>query len=223
MYGDSGHAPEVRINGEVAECCADGAYRARGWDSVGSHTVWCSGTSRSYSIVPYEASWELCDAYAFPVAVGATQKLAICGPIVRAVTDKPWDSVECLSVPETNPVLLGPEPGQLVTAVRVPSLRGVPRIASSGFRPIWALPCDPLHCDKKTIRILLVGENDASATAKEPDREQGRTSDDDVVRWYRLILNASRKGMLTDPDTQSARALWLSYTRVARRMWRSRR
>lgn len=222
VYGDSEHASEVRIDGQVAECGADGAYRAWGWDSVGSHTVWCSGTSRSYSIVPYEASWEMCDAYGFPIAVGATQKLAICGPIVRAVTDEPWGSVESFSVPETNPVLLGPEPGQLVMAARVPSLRGVPRIASPGFRPIWALPSDPLHCDKKTIRILLVGGNDAAAAAKEPGGGQGRGSDDDVVRWYRLILNASRKGMLTDPDTQSVQALWLSYKRVARRMWKSR-
>ena len=222
VYGDPEHASEVRIDGRVAERMADGTYRASGWDAVGSHSVWCTGTSRSYSIVPFEASWELWDAYAFLVAGGRPQRLAVCGPIVRAATTEPWGS-ESLSVPETNPVLLGPEAGQIVMAVRASPLRGAPRIASPDFRPIWALPHDPLHCDKKTICILCV----AGSEPVEPREQQGgglnRHPDADVARWCQLILDANRKGMTTDLDTESVRALWLSYKRLARRIWRSRR
>ncbi len=132
VYGDPEHASEVRIDGQVADRGPDGSYRTSGWDAVGDHSVWCAGSSRSYSIVPFEASWEAWDAYAFPVAVGGTQGLAVCGPIVRASATEPWRS-ESLSVPETNPVLLGPEPGQIVMAVRASPLRGAPRMRPQTF------------------------------------------------------------------------------------------
>ena len=38
-----------------------------------------------------------------------------------------------------------------------------------------------------------------------------------------LILDASRKGMRTNPDTESVRSLWLSYKRLARQVRRSHR
>ena len=222
VYGDPEHASEVRIDGRVAERMADGTYRASGWDAVGSHSVWCAGTSSSYSIVPFEASWELWDAYAFLVADGRPQRLAVCGPIVRAATTEPWGSAS-ISVPETNPVLLGPEAGQIVMAVRASPLRGAPRIASPGFRPIWALPHDPLHCDKKTTCILCV----AGSEPAEPREQRGgglnRRAGANVARWCQLVLDANRKGMTTDPDTESVRALWLSYKHLARRIWRSHR
>ena len=222
VYGDPEHASEIHIDGRVAERMADDTYRAYGWDAVGSHSVWCAGTSRSYSIVPFEASWELWDAYGFLVADGRPQRLAVCGPIIRAATTEPWGS-ESLSVPETNPVLLGPEAGQIVMAVSASPLRGASRIASPGFRPIWALPHDPLHSDKRTTRILCVARSEPA----EPREHQGgglnRRAGADVAHWYQLILDANRKGMTTDPDTESVRALWLSYKRLARRIWRSRR
>ena len=222
VYGDPEHASETRIDGRVAERMADGTYGVSGWDAVGSHRVWCRGTSRSYSIVPFEASWDPWDAHAFLVAGSRSQKLAVCGPIVRAATAEPWGS-ESLSVPGTNPVLLGPEAGQIVIAVRASPLRGAPRIASPDFRPIWALPHDPLHCDKKTTGILCV----AGSEPVEPREQQGGglnwRSDVDVARWCQLILDANRKGMTTEPDTESVRTLWLSHKRLARRIWRSRR
>ena len=222
VYGDPEHASEVRIDGRVAGRMADGTYRASGWDVVGSHSVWCAGTSRSYSIVPFEASWELWDAHTFLVADGRPQRLAVCGPIVRAATTEPWGS-ESLSVPETNPVLLGPEAGQIVMAVRVSPLRGAPRIASPDFRPIWALPHAPLHCDKKTTCTLCVAGSEPLGPREQQGGRLNRRLDADVARWCQLILDANRKGMTTDPDTASVRALWLSYKRLARRIWRSRR
>ena len=222
VYGDPEHASEVRIDGQVAECVADGAYRASGWDSVGPHSVWCAGSSRSYSITPFGASWELWDAYAFPVALGGTERLAVCGPIVRGVGTESWGSRASFAVPDTNPVLLGPEPGQIVTAVKASSLRS-PRIASPCFRPVWALPHDPLHCDKENVRILLVAGSEAPEATKEPAGRQDSGAGIDVDRWCRLILDANRKRMATDPDTESVRAQWRTHQCLARRIWRSRR
>ena len=222
VYGDPEHASEVRIDGRVAGRIDDGTYRASAWDAVGTHSIWCAGTSRSYSIVPFQAAWEPWDAYTFLVADGSPQRLAVCGPIVRAATTEPWGS-EFLSVPETNPVLLGPEAGQIVMAGRVSSLRGAPRIASPDFRPIWALPHAPLHCDKKAIWILCVAGSEPVGRKAQQSGRLNRHPDADVARWCQLILDASRKGMTTDPDTAPVRALWLSYKHLARRIWRSRR
>lgn len=222
VYGDP-HATEVRIDGQVAACGSDGAYRVAGWDSLGSHTVWCSGKSRSYSIVPFDASWDLWEGYAFPVGPGETRRLTVCGPIVQAVAIEPSGAGASIPVSETNPVLLGPEPGQIAMAMRVSAQRGAPYLASPSFHPVWALPRDPLHCDKKTTRIVLVGGKETweSPTSSGLGVNSGR--DSDVVQWCRLILDASRKGMATAPETESVRALWLSYKRLARQLWRSRR
>ena len=223
VYGDPRYASEVRIDGQVAQRFADGAYRTSGWDAVGSHSVWCAGTSRSYSIVPFEGSWERWDAYTFPAAPaasGRTPRLAVCGPLVRAATTEPWGR-ESFPVPETNRVLLGARPGQIVTAVRVSPQEKLPRIAAPSFRPVWALPRDPLHCDKKTTHILFVVGCDAPGPQARPVRGHGRSTDADVVRWCKVILDASRKGMSTDPNTDAVRAQWLTYKSMARRIWRS--
>ena len=225
VYGDPEHLADVHIDGAVAACGYDGAYRASGWDSLGSHNVWCSGRVKSYTIVPFEQSWELWEAYAFPIDLRETRRLAVCGPIVRVAASKPKPCGEgtSISVPETNPVLLGPEPGQIAIAVRVSSLRGAPCIASPCFRPVWALPRDPLHCNKKTIRVLFVAGTDAGEVSGQPGAAQVSGTGADVGRWCDLILDASRKGMMTDPDTTSVRALWLLHKRHARQIWRTRR
>ncbi len=222
VYGDPEHASDVRIDGRVAERLENGAYRTSAWDAVGSHSVWCAGRSKSYRIVPFEASWKLWDAYAFSFAPGSAQKLAICGPITRAASTEPWGS-ESFSVPETNPILLGSEPGQIVMAIRASRLHGAPLIASPGFRPIWALPRDPLHCDKKITHVLCVAGSDPPETIKHLGSASSSSNDAAVVRWCRMILDAGRKGLTMDPDSESVRALWLSHKHLARNIWRSRR
>jgi hypothetical protein len=223
VYGHPEHVAEVLIDGKVAACGSDGAYRVPGWDSLGPHTVWCSGTSRSYSIVPFGASWEMWEAYAFPVSPGETRRLTVCGPIVRAVAAEPSGAGASIPVPETNPVLLGPKPGQIAIGMRVSAQRGAPCLASPSFHPVWALPRDPLHCDKKTTRIVFVGGKETWESPASADLGVNSARDSDVAQWCRLILDASRKGMPTAPETESVRALWLSYKRLARQVWRSRR
>lgn len=224
VYGDPQHTADVRIDGNEATCCDDGAYQAPSWDAVGSHSVWCAGTSKSYSVVPFEAFWNLWDAYAFPIASSVERSLTICGPIVRAALATEAHGTEfSISVPETNPVLLGSEPGQHSIAVRVSALRRTPRIASPHFRPIWALPRDPLHCDKENVRILFVGGPNLAESRRDATRNQFFRGSPDIEGWGRLILDASRKGMSLEPDTGAVRALWLSYKRLARRIWRAQR
>ena len=158
VYGDPAHTPEVRIDGCTACRGDDGAYRVPAWDATGTHTVWCTGISKSYSIVPFEASWELWDAYVFPVAPESDRRVSICGPLVRDAFGRQHDWTATIQVPETNTVILGAAPEEHALALRASEVRGMPCYASPSFRPVWALPPDPLRCSKHTTRILFLGE-----------------------------------------------------------------
>src|SRR5262249_29996664 len=160
------------------------------------------------------------DAYSFPVASGFG-RLSICGPLVReaSVNQLAWTPI--IQLPESHSVVLGTSPGDYAVATQKSRSRGAALLASPPFRPVWALPSDPLHCSKAITRILLVGEAAEPAgqaiTGPAVDRHR------EVYAWCRLILDASRKGLATEPDTERIRALWVLYKHAARRIWRSRK
>jgi hypothetical protein len=58
VLGDAEHVQKVLIDGKEARLGADGAFRALGWDDPGSHQVWCSNTTRGYSLVRLERTWD---------------------------------------------------------------------------------------------------------------------------------------------------------------------
>ncbi len=218
VYGDPDHTSEVLIDGQVAEAGADGIYRAAGWDTEGTHTAWCRATSKSYSLTPFTASWSLWDAHSFPVASGSAQRLSVCGPLVHDPSG--GANAYTLQVPDTHPVVLGAAPGEFRLAVRGSAVRGAPCLVSVAFGPVWALPHAPLRSSGGT-RILLVGQLMQPTAPAVKIRELSRRAA--VQRWCQLILDASRKGLLTEPGGESVRALWLAYKDLARRIWRARR
>ena len=221
VYGDPAQTPEVRIDGCSAFRGHDGAYQVPAWDAVGTHTVWCAGRSKSYSVVRFEASWELWDAYAFPVAPGFVQRVSICGPLVGEASGDRHDWSSTIQVPETNPVIVGARHGEQVLATRVSNARGIPRIATPSFRPVWALPTDPLRCRKQTTRILFLGEYvEPMPGFAGPSVSRRRPA---VDTWAEIILNASRKGLAIEPNTEHVRALWKRYKQAARGIWMSRK
>ena len=221
VYGDPAHTPEVRIDGCSAFCGDGGAYRVPAWDAVGTHTVWCAGISKSYSMVPFEASWEFWDAYAFPVAPGSSRRVSICGPLVGDAFGDQYDWSATIQVPETNSVILGAAHGERVLAMRASEVRGMPRFASPSFRPVWALPVDPLRCSKQNARILFLGEYVEPMPRLAGHSAARRHAAVDI--WAKIILDASRKGLAIEPDSERVRALWKRYRQVARGIWRSRK
>lgn len=223
VYGDPQHTSDVRIDGQSASVGAAGDYRAPEWDSVGSHSVWCAGTNKSYSIVPFTASWERWRAYEFPVFFGSADKISICGPLVQFTTANAQRAGISLVVPETNPILIGAAPGDYVIAHRVSDVRATSLIAYPPFRPVWALPSDPINCDKQEIRILLIN-HEPPGTERRPSTLLRNTADEPKLNaWVHKILDAGRKGLRTKPDTDAVWSLWLSYKRLARSIWRARR
>ena len=222
VYGDACHTGEVLIDGKSASFHEEDNYRANGWDSIGSHTVRCGGFSKSYNIVPFAASWEPWAAYEFPLFYRTVRKIAICGPFVLEWSGDKHAS-RSLLVPETHSIILGAVPGQCFQAVRSAGVRGVPCIASPPFPPVWAIPPDPLRCNKATMRVILVGEPTPPGHSHQQVQKATRSGRTAVDSWCRLILNASRKGLCTEPDAGEIRRLWNSYKSLARRIWRAQK
>ena len=210
----------VVIDGALAASGEDGAFRAPGWDQIGDHTVWCEGKSKSYSIVPFEASWEAWPAYQFFKTDGASYTLNICGPLVYASSPESDSDIVPIEIPASHPVVLGAQPGDVVYGEFVSGVRSTIRMAFPPFRPVWALPSNPLLCNKKKTRILLIGHSDSPGR---PQRGFSQRRAPEIKTWCRLILDANRKGLSTEPDNDSVHKLWSKYKSAARRIWRARR
>ena len=219
IYGDPAHTGEMLIDGEEAARSEPGGYEVPGWDSEGDHQVWCGNTSKSYSLTRGKSSWKRWRAHSFslPGTNGNGEKLALCGPVVWSGTiESHLDQRRAIPVPPSNPVFLGSRPGEVYFAYQRPDVHGAPCLGSPPFNPVWALPAQPLHGDKRRDRILLVGEPLAAHNDAEERQRSG--TDDDVKRWYQMILNASRKGLAVKPESSATDQLWRSYKQLARRL-----
>ena len=221
IYGDPAHTGEVQIDGEEAVRAEQGGYRIPGWDTEGDHQVWCGSTSKSYSLTRGQSSWEFWPAYSFslPGTKRRGEELALCGPAVWSSTiESHPDQRRVIQVPPNNSVLLGARPGEVYFAYRRPDVRGAPCLGSPPFNPVWALPDQPLHGDKRRDRILLVGE--PLAAQNDAGGKQQVWSGGDVECWYQMILNAGRKGLAVEPGSWATEQLWRSYRQLARRLWK---
>jgi hypothetical protein len=225
LHGSPGAANTVIIDGNEASLGADGTYTAPGWDLPGSHAVWCTSSTRTYSLRSGEEEWDVWDAHSWPVDTSSVKdhwaRAAICGALVRPATVTDED-LQTIVVPARNPVLIGAKPGQIArcgfrTDIQAPICAG-----SIDFEPVWALPADPFHSEKRVARVLLLGD-----TTPVYNLEHAYRSSHEWVRltleWCSAILAAGRKGLLVEPGTGYAIALWRDYKRQAKSLWKDLR
>jgi hypothetical protein len=214
IYGDVEGTQTVLIDGHEATRSAQGAYTAPGWDETGVHQVWCGGITSKYSLITGESNLRPWPAHSFG-------RVTICGPLVRPFTDDdPSDRSDrqVIEIATTNPVLLGAQPGEIFIASPRRDVLGARCITSPSFYPIWALPAQPLHCDKESTRVLLIGDFVVPRTDPVPlGRRNGAPA---VEHWWRVILEASQKGLSVTPETSAATGLWNQYKRRARELRR---
>lgn len=204
LLGQTDGTVKVLIDGKEAQCTDTGSFLVPGYELPGEHSVYCESLScsRSYSIEEPPDSWLEWPAYHYGQA-------DICGPLVRVapgVATRP-----SITVPMSNPLLLGAEPGQVFHC----SFRNVP--LWKGYVPfdvVWALPAQPLICDKRTARILQFADLPVSAPGAYTRR---------VVSWRDAILDASRKGLQIENGSPGSATRWREYKKAARNMWRSSR
>jgi hypothetical protein len=204
LLGDTSGPVKVLIDGKEAITTGDGSFVVDGYDQPGQHFVYCEGLScsRSYSIEEPPDVWEDWPAYRFGQA-------EICGPLVHLLPEAAGRRI--FSVPMSNPLLLGAEPGQI--------FRCSPRSVKSwkGFVPfdvVWALPAQPYICDKKTARILQFAQAPL-ALQQSPKKP--------ILPWCAAILEASRKGLRIENGSPEGTVLWKEYKKAARNIWRAAR
>lgn len=234
----SGHPPAIRvlgsatevtlkIDGEDATVGPNEALTVPGWDDVGQHNVWCVSQARSYEIRDGLEEWDSWDAYAWSLGdVSPAKDLAvgaICGALVRSAREV-LGSPPSIIVPAANSVLLGRVPGQIYHCrVHSEGPVGV-AIGFPNFDPVWAVPANPLHCDKKSNRVLLLGSaRPAERLAKIARHLHGKNSRGDeqkrIREWYTCVLEVSRKRIPL--GCESLQRLWFSYKREANRIRRA--
>ena len=183
--------------------CGRWFLRVDGYDLPGSAFRLLRGAvcSRSYSIEEPPDSWEAWPAYQFGQA-------KICGPLVQLPPEEAGRPA--FTVPMSNPLLIGAEPGQIFRC----SARSV--AVWKGFVPfdvVWALPAQPLMCNKKTARILQFADKPLM-----PRRAGTRP-----LAWCIAILDASRKGLRIESGSADSAARWSEYKKTARNIWRAAR
>jgi hypothetical protein len=204
LLGDTSGPVKVLIDGKEAIPTGDGSLAVDGYNQPGQHFVYCEGLScsRSYSIEDPPDVWEEWPAYHFGQA-------EICGPLVHLLPEATGRRI--FSVPMSNPLLLGAEPGQIFRC----SSRSVKNW--KGFVPfdvVWALPALPYICDKKTARIIQFAQVPLALpqSPKQP-----------VLPWCAAILEASRKGLRIEDGSPEGTVLWKEYKKAARNIWRAAR
>ena len=201
LFGQPGAGIKAVIDGKEALPAEDGSLVVDGYALPGSHSVYCGGVSRSYSVEEPPDSWEAWPAYQFGEA-------KICGALVQLPPEEAGRPA--FTVPMSNPLLIGAEPGQVFRC----SARSV--AVWRGFVPfdvVWALPAQPLTCNKKTARILQFADKPLM-----PRRAGTRP-----LVWCSAILDASRKGLRIEGGSAESAERWSEYKKTARSIWRGRR
>jgi hypothetical protein len=204
LYGQPNGAGRVLIDGKEAERSPDGSLIADGYDQVGEHSVFCEGQSRSrtYSVEAPPDSWDRWTAYRF-------ERASVCGPLVQLKSEGAVSKP--ITIPMSNPVLVGSEPGQIFQC----SARSVGRWR--GFVPfdvVWALPAQPFTSDKRTARIIQFADKPIAPLNLQTKR---------AVSWCNAILDASRKGLRIESDYSDSSVRWREYRNAARKLKRARR
>lgn len=231
----AGFPPSIRLTGDAQNAGAlhiDGApagfdgsaesFRREGWDAIGTHTVWCAGKTATYSIATGIEDWDAWPVHCWTLGEGessseANDRPVICGALALSPAEalaKPRK--QAVIVPTSNPVLLGSVPGEIYFGEVRRDVRAAQLSAFPPFAPIWALPSDPLHANRDSVRILLVGE------MREPLVTTPSNSPR-IAAWCSHILAASKKRMQLDPASAEILSLWSSYRRLARDLWRKQR
>jgi hypothetical protein len=224
LLGDPEGIGEILIDGKVASCSSDGSFIAPGWDTVGQHTVWCRSNSRTYSIAEGAEDWDEWGAYAFSITnPGLREQMRlplICGPLIFVAEG--CNELKQVVVPTSNPVVVGSKPGEIFHCWQRPDIRPGVCLGFVGFDPVWALPSEPLRCDKRTARILFFGKAIPVCTLVQ-QRNLNRQEKDLLRVWSSVITAAGMKGLKPEPSTTETADLWRGYRRHAKAIKRSLR
>ncbi len=207
--GETGDGFQVMIDSQPAQHASDGAFEASGWDVQGEHRLWFADRAETYSLSVMEERWNFWRAHDLGTRV------AICGAGLYHMTDAPWHQVR---VPTTNLLVIGARPGEIFNCTAQRDVRSETILALIPFRPVWALPIDPVHSDKRLTRIILLNFIEPTSTAR--DKSKGRNIESTLKEWAAAINGARRKQLRIADAGEDVQSLWRRYGNVAKRLWK---
>jgi hypothetical protein len=115
----------------------------------------------------------------------------------------------------TNRFLLGAVPGEIYISRDPNASRNAlsEKPLYVPFEPVWSLPHDPIHSNKRreTIQLLNI-----TWPTYSPRLKLNRS----VMTWARLILDGGRKGLPLCSSDNEAMHLWQAYKDIARKLRR---
>ena len=201
----------VKIDDKPAHVAADGAFEVSGWNGEGEHRVWFVDQAENYRIVRPAEDWVTWQAHDFGL------QGTICGATVHYGDD----SAVHLMVPVSNPVVLGANPGEVFLCAQRSDVRSERIFASVPFEPVWALPADAAHCDKRTARVVLLSR--ALSVPKVAAPRYDAHSRRAIQRWCAAISDAGRKGLKVAIMSDEAAQRWTEYRTLAHALRRRMR
>lgn len=202
----------VMIDGQSATHTASDAYESTGWDSEGVHRLWFDEHIETYSIRNMEEYWDGWSAYDFGTG------MAICGAGIYLTKGTHWCQVR---IPVSNPVLVGARPGEIFRSQTHHNVRSQIIFTLAPFSPVWALPEDALHSDKRTTRIVML--NAAPPITTDDQASRKRDIKRALRKWVAAINDARYKQLSFAEESLTAKALWRQYCVVAKRLSRRMR
>jgi hypothetical protein len=217
----AGYPPEIHVGGEIpvgalitidgapAEQAEGGNFRTAASESMGTHVIWCGGKTARYSISEPEENWGQSELR----APGNT----VCGAFVTRES-KTEDPGSLISVPTSNPILIGAKPGEIF---RCDSRPGTQWMGFVPFPVSWALPADPLHCDRSVRKVLMV--NVMNPFLGTIWGRSGNPVPKKVLQWCHALLDCRRKGLAVSPGDAEICQLWRDYATEAKRIRRMSR
>ncbi len=216
----AGFPPEIRVLGapppdavmqidtKPADRLADGRLVASGYDAPGNHSVFIGGKSVTYWVQEYQADWQ-------PWKAHDLGRGDICGAAANAPAGR---AVRLTTVSTSNPVLVGAAPGEIFFCSRRPGNQWTGFVS---FEPVWALPADPLHCDRRSVAAILLKPIPVTQTRTRTSGLPKRLRA--LVAWCTALGDCRRKGLQVSPADVETLALWRSYQQVARAIRRKLR
>jgi hypothetical protein len=200
---------QVLIDHQAAQLASDGAFEAPGWDAEGEHLLWFGDRTETYSLRTMKEEWESWHAHDF--GTGAT----ICGASIHRVDGARWRQVR---IPGTNPLLVGSRPGEIFCCQPRHEIRSDTILALVPFAPVWALPFDPVHADKRSARLVPLDSLEPVSALGRCNRNRRMNA---AVRWWVSAVNdATRKRLALSAESVEAKALWQRYRAAARHLWK---
>ena len=217
IQGDMSIVDSIFIDGVQAIIGDNNEYFTTGWDLPGDHNVYTVGKNKSYTIREVGDGREVWEAHLYP-RKGHRGNRAICGPLVFNCenADEPQHPI---IVPSKNSALIGAVPGQIYFCQLISGDKALYCGDFLPFPPVWALPPNPFQVDKSLVRVLSVGQMEPPLKVKN-FLQLGQQQRYLVWNWSKIILAASRKGLLIDPPTRETEGLWRVYKQHAKAIWK---